>query len=56
MDTFHNKIDSLATQSKSGQSNKKRKWREIEQLKEQHQLARELKALENPLDYMFDDF
>ena len=56
MDTFQKKLGSLEAQPKLSQSNKKRKWREIEQLKEQHQLQKELKALNNPLEYMYDDF
>jgi uncharacterized protein DUF3545 len=46
-----------AKQSKSKvTSNKKRKWREIEQLKEQFQLAKELRIYENSLEYMLEDF
>jgi hypothetical protein len=56
MDTFQKKLGSLGTQPKSTQSNKKRKWREIEQLKEQHQLEKELKAFDDSLEYMFDDY
>lgn len=36
--------------------NKKRKWREIEQLKEKFQLEKELKVYENSLEYMLDEF
>lgn len=46
----------LDTQPKSTKSNNKRKWREIELLKDQHQLEKELRALDNPLDYMLDDY
>lgn len=42
-------------QPKSKTSNKKRKWREIEQLKEKFQLERDMKAYEDSLDYMLDD-
>lgn len=50
-------IDSIEKQSKSKvTSNKKRKWREIEQLKEQFQLAKELRIYENSLEYMLEDF
>ena len=50
-------LNSLGTQSKSSSANnKKRKWREIEQLKEKFQLERELKAYEGSLDYMLEDF
>jgi len=56
MDTFQKKLGSIETQAKPSQRNKKRKWREIEQLKEQHQLAKELKAFDNSLEYMFDEY
>jgi hypothetical protein len=50
-------LDSLGTQPKSSSgNNKKRKWREIEQLKEKFQLERELKALDDPLEYMLEEF
>jgi len=57
MNTFEDVLDSFGHQSKSKDSNnKKRKWREIEQLKERFQLERELKVYENSLEYMLDDF
>ena len=57
MAKFQQVLDSLGTQPKSSASNnKKRKWREIEQLKEKFQLERELKAYEGSLDYILDDF
>ncbi len=37
-------------------SNKKRKWREIEQLKEKFQLEKDLKAYDDSLEYMLDEF
>ena len=37
-------------------TNKKGKWREIEQLKEKFQLEKELKAYENFSDYLLEDF
>jgi len=37
-------------------NNKKRKWREIEQLKEKFQLERDLKAFEDSLEYMLEDY
>ena len=43
MAKFQQVMDSLGTQPKSSSSNnKKRKWREIEQLKEKFQLEKEL--------------
>jgi len=37
-------------------SSKKRKWREIEQLRDQFQLKKELKEYENSLEYMLEEF
>jgi ElaB/YqjD/DUF883 family membrane-anchored ribosome-binding protein len=37
-------------------SSKKRKWREIEQLRDQFQLEKELKAYEDSLEYMLEEF
>jgi len=57
MDDSNPIIDSIEKQSKSKvTSNKKRKWREIEQLKEKFQLAKELRIYENSLEYMLEDF
>ncbi len=50
-------LDSLAGQSKSSSSsNKKRKWREIEQLKEKHQLEKDLRSFDDSLEYMLEEF
>ena len=50
-------LDSLGTQPKSSSSNnKKRKWREIEQLKEKFQLEKDLKVFEDSLEYMLEEF
>lgn len=50
-------LDSLAGQPKSSSSNnKKRKWREIEQLKEKFQLEKDLKAFDDSLEYMLEEF
>lgn len=43
-------------QPKTKNNNKKRKWREIEQLKEQYQLERDLKLYDDSLEYMLDEF
>lgn len=43
-----------ATKSKSG-TNKKRKWREIEQLKEKFELEKELRIYDDSLEYMLDE-
>ena len=46
----------MATQPKSKTSNnKKRKWREIEQLRDKFELEKELRVYENSLEYMLDD-
>jgi hypothetical protein len=37
-------------------TNKKGKWREIEQLKEKFKLEKELKAYEDSLEFMLEDF
>lgn len=50
-------LGSLGKQPKANVStNKKRKWREIEQLKEKFQLEKELKAYEDSLEFMLEDF
>ncbi len=57
MDQLKEVMDSLGAKSKpSGNTNKKRKWREIEQLKDQFQLERDLKLYEDSLEYMLDEF
>lgn len=56
MNTFQETLGSLDAQPKSNKSNKKRKWREIELLKDQHQLEKELKAFDDSLEDMFDDY
>lgn len=53
--TIKENLDSL-TQVKSKTTNSKRKWREIEQLKEQYQLERDLKLFDDSLEYMLDEF
>lgn len=37
-------------------SNKKRKWREIEQLRDKFQLEKELKIYEDSLEHMLEEF
>jgi len=57
MEKLQQVLDSIGTQPKSSSSNnKKRKWREIEQLKEKFQLEKELKAYEDSLEFMLEDF
>jgi len=50
-------LGSLGNQPKAAtSSNKKRKWREIEQLKEKFQLEKDLRAYDDSLEYMLDEF
>ncbi|NQY35067.1 MAG: DUF3545 family protein [Alteromonadaceae bacterium] len=57
MDTLQEVTSSMSKARKSNVcNNKKRKWREIEQLKEKFQLERELKIYEDSLEYMLEDF
>lgn len=57
MDKLQEVLASFEKQPKSKVStNKKRKWREIEQLKEKYQLEKELKVYEDSLEYMLDEF
>ena len=55
MDNIKKALNS-AEQPKTRASNKKGKWREIEQLKEKFQLERDLKVYEDSLEYMLDEF
>ena len=55
MSNIKDALDSFE-QPKSKTSNKKRKWREIEQLKEKFQLERDLKVYEDSLEYMLEEF
>lgn len=57
MEKLKQVLDSLGTQPKSSSSNnKKRKWREIEQLKEKFQLEKDLKSFDDSLEYMLEEF
>jgi hypothetical protein len=57
MDKLQEVLGSLGKRQKpSGTTNKKRKWREIEQLKDQFQLERDLKVYDDSLEHMLDDF
>ena len=46
---------SLTSRTKHEAHRKKRKWREIEALKEKHQLKKELEELDWTADYAIDD-
>lgn len=56
MNNVEQLLDSLNTQPKASTNSKKRKWREIEQLKEKFQLEKELKEYDDSLEYMLDEF
>ncbi len=49
-------INAIENQAKTKVSNKKRKWREIEQLKEKFQLEKELRIANDSLEYLLEDF
>jgi hypothetical protein len=57
MDNLDDVFELFSTQEKGNTSNnKKRKWREIEQLKDKFQLERELRIYEDSLEYMLEEF
>jgi len=57
MNKLQDVLNSISKQEKSNSStNKKRKWREIEQLKDQFQLEKELRIYDDSLEYMLDEF
>lgn len=56
MNNVEKLLDSLNKQPKAATNSKKRRWREIEQLKEQFQLEKELKEYDDSLEYMLDEF
>lgn len=57
MDNLNQVLESISQPSKGKvTSNKKRKWREIEQLRDRFQLEKELKEYEDSLEYMLEDF
>lgn len=57
MDKNQAVLDSFAKQAKSKTStSKKRKWREIEQLKERFQLEKELRIYDDSLEHMLEEF
>lgn len=57
MDNFDQVLKSVSQPAKEkNASNKKRKWREIELLRDKFQLEKELKIYEDSLEYMLKDF
>ncbi len=57
MDNLSQVLKSVSQPAKEkAMSNKKRKWREIEQLRDRFQLEKELKIYEDSLEYMLEEF
>ena len=57
MDAFQQILNVLEAQAKSTSTNSnKRKWREIEELKDKFQLEKELRSYENSLESMLNEF
>ena len=57
MDSLNRVVRSISQPAKrKSASSKKRKWREIEELKDQFQLEKELKIYEDSLEYMLEEF
>jgi len=56
MDNLDEILNLFPTQEKNNTSNnKKRKWREIEQLKDKFQLEKELRVYDNSFEYALDE-
>lgn len=57
MDNLNEVLESISQPAKAKSApSKKRKWREIEQLKDKFQLEKELRIYEDSLEYMLEDF
>jgi hypothetical protein len=57
MDNINRALDSTEQPKKTrAGSNKKRKWREIELLRDKFQLEKDLKTFEGSLEYMLEEF
>jgi len=57
MDNLSQVLKSVSQPAKAKvATSKKRKWREIEQLRDQFQLEKELKEYEDSLEYMLEEF
>ena len=57
MDSVNRVVQSISQPAKGkSTSSKKRKWREIEELRDKFQLEKELKIYEDSLEYMLEDF
>lgn len=56
MNKIQNILNSLESKPKDKVSNKKGKWREIEQLRDKFQLEKDLKSFDDSLEFMLEDF
>lgn len=59
MDNLNRVLESISQPAKGkgkAASSKKRKWREIEQIRDKFQLEKELRVYEDSLEYMLEDF
>jgi hypothetical protein len=57
MDSVNRVVQSISQPAKGKPtSNSKRKWREIEEIRDKFQLEKELKIYEDSLEYMLEDF
>ena len=57
MDNLNSVVKSVNQPAKGkSPSSKKRKWREIEEIRDKFQLEKELKIYEDSLEYMLEDF
>ena len=57
MDNLNRVLKSVSQPTKEKSApNRKRKWREIEELRDKFQLEKELKIYEDSLEYMLEEF
>jgi len=58
MDSSNQVLKSInqVTKSRATSTTKRRKWREIESIKDKFQLEKDLRAFEDSLEYMLEDF
>ncbi|MGL1956464.1 MAG: DUF3545 family protein [Colwellia sp.] len=57
MDNLNQVLESFTQPAKGKKpSNKKRKWREIEELRDKFQLEKELRVYGDSLEYMLEEF
>lgn len=58
MDSSNQVLKSInqVAKSRATSTTKRRKWREIESIKDKFQLEKDLRAFEDSLEYMLEDF